>query len=1728
MNKRKAFTAVILCVVLIFTAVSPGGAFVRAEEAGISEMQPDQTANRDTRSAASDDAAGRNAQDMTPDGNAIQDAPSDGNVRPETGDRPIDEAETADETADGPAQAETPGTSEAEETPADGPAQPELPDGAEAAEEAADSTGDTDVEIGEEEAEEDAAPSDDGAVPADGGTEEVPDEAEIPEESGVGGQVQKPSQQTLQSLEEIRAYLILSGESADTVRTLTVQDVIERLVGDDGVRIQDTPDAAIGAEEKILWSYKKNPDGVITEDSYELIPRGQIVDLSRDDNVSGYDLEFIASAGGTQLDSTARRYTVKVLLNYGENITFSFYEEAADGSRTELVPDATEFYKMTDSGITGSSGNEIPVWAYGYKMDTEVTGTLYAAMESDLNNRPDIHLELYPWAAGAGQTQTSISPQILKQDMTRPGAGYPITETNGLKVLLMTAQWYLYDTPLDAVLVEVVLQDTYAKIEADLHDANGNPLVRTINHKMKVQADWEQYECVLNPGVEAEGVYYLTLTATESNGQDAAASVLHAVAGDCSAYDSSCEDIKDLLFSKQGYPADFSDGGQDFTIFFPTGHFSDSGVYHLNISAVNSTEGLPIYSAKPVIGAKDPYFRVTGAMEGDRVLDTYVIENGKTINMDTRYGYGYQTLLVNDPGADLTKISPVFEVTDEDRIRITTTGMEDEISGVSVHDFTDPVDYHAVFNDAARHIKNYSVEIVKRASGPRLFVFGAGNAATPSREILLEEYFEYKHDVLIANIGDRPLTGLSVKLDATHVRLDDYWTVGGSGNDTLKPFASTQPSGSYGELDNLAKIRLLPDGEGDISGTLTISANGQEDVVIRLSGHAIQPEITTDALGPAVKYVPYSYIIATNNMHEWNDVTFHLTGELPPGMVFDSKVGEIYGAPLETGEYTFTVTADYGADGFEPSRKEFTIRVLDNEDRTVFETSDAGYEIVPEENGVSGYVGTQEGDYDFVLDSLDTDELFISNGEYGEFTKLWLNGEVLEEGVDYEKEPGSTRITIYAQTLRERTRTDGPNTIAAEFTTESARGEQLRRTSQNYRVRSSGGGSTGGNGGSNPGGSSSQNGGDDSSSTGGNGGNTGGSGNHGSSTGDSGTSRPVMIPTTISLNAANAKIAKGKKLTLKANTNKRIAVTWTSSKPKVASVKNGVVTGRKVGTAVITARTADGKTASCKVKVVIPVKKLKLSRKSARIAVGKSVRLKVTIFPKNATDKKLTWTSSKPKVASVKKGKVKALKKGKTTITVTAPSGKKAKCKVTVYKVIKVKRVKLSAKTLALTVGAEARLTAKVLPKNATNQKIRWSTSNPRVASVAGGTVKAVGAGTAIITAKSHNNRKAACVVTVKEAPKTAAVTPAPTGTPKPTVTPAPTGTAEPTVTPEPTGTPEPTVTPEPTGTPEVKILPDSVHLSRRTLVLTEEEETHLTAEITPAEVDDPTLTWISVNPGVAAVEDGLVRAVSPGSATILVRTVNHKVESCSVFVKKKWTDPKSVTLNKTNAEIGAGERVSLYASVLPADASDLSVRWSSSDPETASVRNGVVRGRKAGEAVITAETVNGLTTRCTVTVRDAGSGGGEDPGGEDPGGGSFGGVNWIEGENPSTQVQLQTQNYSVQQGETLTIHGVAAFPGELTAGNGKYILYFAYLKSGWQEMGSWCVDASTPFTPNWNGYAQVTAFEIRGRQARFTISMPASLLPEGSMNAAVSIFRSDNFGTGGSLYDCIFRITVD
>ncbi len=159
-------------------------------------------------------------------------------------------------------------------------------------------------------------------------------------------------------------------------------------------------------------------------------------------------------------------------------------------------------------------------------------------------------------------------------------------------------------------------------------------------------------------------------------------------------------------------------------------------------------------------------------------------------------------------------------------------------------------------------------------------------------------------------------------------------------------------------------------------------------------------------------------------------------------------------------------------------------------------------------------------------------------------------------------------------------------------------------------------------------------------------------------------------PTKVRLSKTKATLGVKEKLTLKATVSPSKAyttLTWKSSDKAIAAVsKQGVVTPKKPGTAVITVTTANGKTAKATVTVKAAPKKVTLNKSgTVELKKGNKLKLKATL-PRN-TASALTWTSSKPKVASVdQKGNVRALKKGTAVITVKTFNGKTAKVTVTV------------------------------------------------------------------------------------------------------------------------------------------------------------------------------------------------------------------------------------------------------------------------------------------------------------------------------------------------------------------------------------------------------------------------------------------------------------------------------
>ena len=153
------------------------------------------------------------------------------------------------------------------------------------------------------------------------------------------------------------------------------------------------------------------------------------------------------------------------------------------------------------------------------------------------------------------------------------------------------------------------------------------------------------------------------------------------------------------------------------------------------------------------------------------------------------------------------------------------------------------------------------------------------------------------------------------------------------------------------------------------------------------------------------------------------------------------------------------------------------------------------------------------------------------------------------------------------------------------------------------------------------------------------------------------------------------------------------------------------------------------------------------------LIIGTSETLSAATLPENATYKGLTWSSSDESVATVdQSGKVTAVSIGNATITVySADPSTTAACKVTVYQLAQ--SINLDQTELELYVGDDpVTLVATLLPDDASDKSVTWTSSNSSVATVdSDGKVTATAKGSATITAKTNDgsNLSAACMVMV-------------------------------------------------------------------------------------------------------------------------------------------------------------------------------------------------------------------------------------------------------------------------------------------------------------------------------------------------------------------------------------------
>lgn len=252
--------------------------------------------------------------------------------------------------------------------------------------------------------------------------------------------------------------------------------------------------------------------------------------------------------------------------------------------------------------------------------------------------------------------------------------------------------------------------------------------------------------------------------------------------------------------------------------------------------------------------------------------------------------------------------------------------------------------------------------------------------------------------------------------------------------------------------------------------------------------------------------------------------------------------------------------------------------------------------------------------------------------------------------------------------------------------------------------------------------------------------------------GCTGTEQPKTAVTSVSLDRTSALMNRGETLQLNATVQPADAtdktVTWSSENASVATVSNGLVTAVGEGKTRITAQAGEI-TASCVVTVRVGVSRVVLNYESLDLTKGDVIELKATVEPSDAKDYSINWTSSDKEVVKVTPlGVVTAVSSGTATITVTAAQCE-ARCVVKVY--TPVQGVNLNRKDLMLLPGETYTLVATVLPADASDKTVSWSSSSPEVVTVdQNGNVTTLAEGTAVVTVTA-SGFTASCTVTVEK-----------------------------------------------------------------------------------------------------------------------------------------------------------------------------------------------------------------------------------------------------------------------------------------------------------------------------------------------------------------------------------------
>lgn len=342
--------------------------------------------------------------------------------------------------------------------------------------------------------------------------------------------------------------------------------------------------------------------------------------------------------------------------------------------------------------------------------------------------------------------------------------------------------------------------------------------------------------------------------------------------------------------------------------------------------------------------------------------------------------------------------------------------------------------------------------------------------------------------------------------------------------------------------------------------------------------------------------------------------------------------------------------------------------------------------------------------------------------------------------------------------------------------------------------------------------------------------------------------KKIVENATLQLSPAEASVATGKTLKLAVacdgrEITKKTDITYTSSNEAVATVSKGTVKGVEAGEAVITATATfeDGGvlSAQCTVTVYVPVSSIKLESKSLSVLVGQTIDLGTvaSVAPENATERGLTYEVSDADLAEVDiNGLLTGKKAGDTTITITSneqvEKPKRTTLKVSVLQ--PVETITLGESSFDVGRNLSYQVDYTITPSDASNQKVVWSSADPKIAKVSSkGVVTGVGTGTTTITCTSSDGSEVAATATV-------------------------------------------------TVITAVK----KVAFDEKSLAITAGNDTRISVAVTPEDATNPTLKWSNSDTSVATVSaDGALKAVASGECTITAEATDGSGAQASITV---------------------------------------------------------------------------------------------------------------------------------------------------------------------------------------------------------------------------------------------------